>query len=92
MILKEKYYEKVKYDLDMAIEIGYYIGTEHILKSQFEELINNINIDGIDAFGMFCRYVLEKFNLGDRTEIYTYIDYNAEDLFKEFKEEYFEGV
>lgn len=87
---QEKFKNIGDYTENMAIEVGYYVGTEGILKEEMSNLINNTIMDGLEIFGMFCRFIVKKFDKTDATEIYEYIDYNAEDLFKEFKEEYFE--
>lgn len=89
MKLKKQYIKSLRDSLD--IEVGYYIGFSHILTAEIADLIEEvINIDGISIFGLFCEFIVKQFDLGDYTEIYNYIDCEAERLFKEFKEEYFE--
>lgn len=93
--LKQENFKNIgDYTENMAIEVGYYVGTESILKEEMSNLINNTIMDGVEIFGMFCRFIVKKFEYAktDATEIYEYIDYNAEKLFKEFEEEYFEEV
>jgi len=96
MKFKEKYKAKENDYLNnekyCAIEIAYYIGERRILEKEFRELIDNTDniIDGYILFGLFIEFITDKFLNEDGADIYKYIFYEQERLFKEFKEEFFE--